>query len=64
MLFHLDSPILQKLSQQQVEQALTALYLQMNPVAEVLQKLKAQEWMILAFLLQALMEEKAEATLH
>jgi hypothetical protein len=57
-------PVLEKLSLEQLQEALHCLYNEEPPQDKKLQDLKVQEWSLLAVLLSGLMREKELYLLH
>ena len=57
-------PVLEKLSLEQLQEALHCLYNEESPQDEKLQNLEFQEWSLLAVLLSGLMREKEREQLH
>jgi hypothetical protein len=56
--------LLQRLTVEQVEEALTCLHWDRQPENSVLRQLEAQDWLLLATLLNGLMTEKQMYPLH
>jgi hypothetical protein len=56
--------VLEKLSLEQLQEALHCLYNEESPQDEKLQNLEFQEWSLLAVLLSGLMNEKRMYPLH
>ena len=57
-------PVLEKLTLEQLEQALNCLYNESPPQDEKLRSLQVQDWSLLAVLLNGLMNEKDGSSLH
>ena len=56
--------VLQKLTVEQVEQALHSLYSHEEPKDPLLQRLQIPEWLVLMKLLNDLLLEKSQSSLH
>jgi hypothetical protein len=56
--------VLEKLTLEQLQEALNCLYNELPPQDEKLQNLELQEWGLLAVLLSGLMREKERGRLH
>jgi hypothetical protein len=61
---NLYQPVLEKLTLEQLQEALNCLYNELPPQDEKLQNLELQEWSLLAVLLSGLMREKERGRLH
>jgi hypothetical protein len=56
--------VLSKLSLEQLQEALICLYSEMPPKDSVLRNLQSEEWGVLHLLLNGLLNEKDESSLH